>query len=233
MNRIIHVARIQLVNAKMVIGFPLFILLFVLAANIVLFLAAPFPEPEQGSSPTGALMSIYIATMILHVQTMTQMFPYALGMSITRRDFLAAAGLVVVGQALLYGVALSVLRLIETATNGWGVGVAMFDLPFLEVSNPVMQVLVYAGPFLLLSFAGLWAGVVYQRWGQLGVWILSLSLAALLIGAAALVGWRNWWPEVGSFFADTPTPVLLFVYPVVLAAVFAGSTYFTTRRATA
>lgn len=233
MNRIIHVARIQLVNAKMVIGFPLFILLFVLAANIVLFLAAPLPEPEQGSSPTGALMSIYIATMILHVQTMTQMFPYALGMSITRRDFLAAAGLVVVGQALLYGVALSVLRLIETATNGWGVGVAMFDLPFLEVSNPVMQVLVYAGPFLLLSFAGLWAGVVYQRWGQLGVWILSLSLAALLIGAAALVGWRNWWPEVGSFFADTPTPVLLFVYPVVLAAVFAGSTYFTTRRATA
>lgn len=230
MNRLIQVARIQLVNARMVIGLPLFILVCVLAANIVIFLAVAGSNPAQDNF-TGALMSIYIATLALQVQTMTQMFPFALGISVTRRDFLASTALVVTGQALLYGIAIWVLRLIERGTGGWGLDMTMFDLPFLEAGNPVAQILVYTAPFLMLSFMGLWAGIVYQRWGQLGVWILALSSGAVLVGLVALVGWQQWWPEVFSFFADTPTFMLLAVYPTLLALVFAGTTYATSRRA--
>lgn len=230
MKRIIHVARIQLVNARMVIGMPLTVLLCVLAANVVIFLAVS-GTTDTANNNTGALMSIYIATLALHVQTMTQMFPFAMGMSVTRRDFLASTGLVVVGQALLYGIVIWVMRLIERTTAGWGLDMTMFDLPFLEVGNPLVQILVYAAPFLTLAFAGLWAGIVYQRWGQLGVWILALSSGAVLVGLAALVGWQQWWPEVGSFFADTPTFMLLAVYPTLVAAVLAGLTYATSRRA--
>ncbi|OLT45490.1 hypothetical protein BJF85_18595 [Saccharomonospora sp. CUA-673] len=230
-NRILNVARIQLVNKVMVIGLPLFILLCVFAVNLALFLAVPFPEPEDGMAMTGAVISIYIATAIVHVQTMSQTLPFALGMSITRRDFVFAAGAVVVGQALLYGVVLWVMRLLERATGGWGVNVAMFDLAFMETANPLTQILVFAAPFLFVSFCGLWAGIVFQRWGQLGVWVWILSFAAVLVGATAVVGWQDWWSSVGSFFTDTPTVVLLGVYPTVIAVVFAAATYATSRRA--
>lgn len=231
MNRILQTARIQLANARMVIGLPLFILVCVLAANVLIFAAVPSSESPTDENITGALMSIYIATMVVHVQTMSQMFPFALGMSVTRRDFVGAAGVVVVGQALLYGIAIWVMALIERVTDGWGLRVAMFDLPFLQASNPAMQILMYAGPFLLLSFAGLWAGIVYHRWGALGVWTMTLTFGALVVGFVALASWRQWWPAVGTFVADTPPPALLVGYPALIGAVFAGVTYLTSRRA--
>ncbi|GAA1250282.1 hypothetical protein GCM10009676_41140 [Prauserella halophila] len=226
--QLVKVARIQLVNARMVLGLPLLVLACVLAANIVIFMAIQMPgEPAI----TGALVSVYIVTLVTHIQTMTQMFPFALGISVTRRDFVAAAGLVVVGQALLYGVIIWVMALIEGATGGWGLGLAMFDLPFLQESNVVTQVLVYAGPFLLLSFAGLWAGIVFHRWGQLGVWVLGLALGALLVGLMALVGSQGWWQQVFDFFAETPTLLMFAGYPTLIAAILAAATYATSRRA--
>lgn len=231
MNQILQVARIQLVNARMVIGLPLFILLCVLAANVVIFLAIPWPESDDGSRSTGALMSIYIATLVVHVQTMSQMFPFALGMSVTRRDFVAAAGTVVVGQSLLYGIVLWAMQLLERATDGWGLRIGLFDLPFLETGNPLAQILVYAGPFLFVSFAGLWTGIVYQRWGQLGVWGLVLGLGALAVGFVALVGMQDWWSPVGSFFSDTPAVAMFAGYPVLIAVLLAGATYVTSRKA--
>lgn len=231
MTQLLKVARIQLVNARMVLGLPLLVLACVLAANIVIFMAIQAPSSPGDSPMTGALISIYIVTLVTHVQTMTQMFPFALGLSITRRDFVASAGLVVVGQALLYGVIIWVMSLLESATGGWGLDLAMFDLAFLQQSNVVTQILVYTGPFLLLSFAGLWTGIVYQRWGQPGVWVLVLSLGALLVGLLALIGWQDWWQPVFDFFAETPTLLMFAAYPAVIAAVLAAATYATSRRA--
>ncbi|GAA1196506.1 hypothetical protein [Prauserella alba] len=231
MTQLVKVARIQLVNARMVLGMPLLVLVCVLAANIAIFVAIGTASPPEGATVTGALVSIYIVTLVTHVQTMTQMFPFALGLSVTRREFVAAAGLVVFGQALLYGVIIWLMSLLERATGGWGLGFAMFDLPFLEGSNVVTRILVYAGPFLLLSFAGLWTGIVYQRWGQPGVWALVLAFGALVVGLMALIGWQGWWQQVFDFFAETPALLLFAVYPALIGVVLAAFTYLTSRRA--
>src|SRR5699024_7500775 len=62
-NRPLRVVRIQLVNAPMVLGLPVFVLLIALLANIVIFAAIGEVAPPEGRV-TGALMSIYIVVLI-------------------------------------------------------------------------------------------------------------------------------------------------------------------------
>ncbi len=231
MSRMLSVARIQLVNAPAVLGMPWLILGLAFLANLAIFAATGDPAPPGGEN-TGALMSIYIVVLIAQLQTMTQVFPFTLGLSATRRTFFAATSLVVAGQALAYGIVLYLLLQLERATAGWGLSVNFFGLPFLEQDNPVLQVLVYAVPFLFLSFLGVFIGVVFKRWGQMGMYVLSVGTGVLIVGLGLLANLLGWWPAMGRFVADQSTFTLLAGYPLVLAVLMAGAGYLAIRRAT-
>lgn len=232
MSRIWRVVRIQLVNAPMVLAFPVGILALVLAFNIALFAVISDNAPPDERT-TGAIVSIYIVMLVAHLQTMTQVFPFALGLSVTRRAFFAATSTLVAGQALAYGILLYLLKLLEEATNGWGVQVQFFTLSFLLDDNPLLQILNYTVPFLFFSFLGVFIGVVFKRWGQPGVYVTTISAGLALAVAAILATWQEWWPAIGRFFTDQSSVALLAGYPVVLAALFAGGGFLLLRRATA
>ncbi|MGH3903341.1 MAG: hypothetical protein ACRDTE_03975 [Pseudonocardiaceae bacterium] len=231
MSRVLSVARIQLVNAPVTIGMPWLILGLAFLVNLAIFGAAGSATPPEDHT-TGALMSIYIVVLIAQLQTMTQVFPFALGLSVTRRTFFAATSLVVAGQALVYGIVLSLLLQLERATAGWGLSLNFFGLPFLRQDNAVLQVLVYAVPFLLLSFLGVFIGVVFKRWGQMGMCVMSIGSAVLAAGLVILATLQEWWPSMGRFIADQSTFTLLAGYPLALAVLIAGVGYLTIRRAT-
>ncbi|HEX2301649.1 MAG TPA: hypothetical protein VHH34_24615 [Pseudonocardiaceae bacterium] len=232
MNRVLNVARIQLVNAPVIIGMPWLILGLAFAANLAIFGTAGGEIPSEGHS-TGALMSIYIVVLITQLQTMTQVFPFALGLSVTRRTFFAATSLVVTLQALGYGIVLYLLLQLERATEGWGLSLNFYGLPFLLQDDPVLQVLVYAVPLLFLSFLGVALGVVFKRWGQLGLYVLGAASIVLVGGLAALATMLDWWPALGRFLADRTALGLLVGYPLVLAVLIATTGYLLIRRATA
>ncbi|WP_028661400.1 hypothetical protein [Saccharomonospora saliphila] len=230
MPRMVRVARIQLVNSLAVLGLPVVILLGVLLGNILIFggmRAAEADEPVV----SGALSSIYIVMLVVHLQTMTQMFPFAVSLSVTRRDFFGATTLIVLGQSVAYGLLLTLLAPIEEATGGWGVNMSMINVPFLAHDNVLAQFLAFTAPFLLTSFLGIWFGIVFKRWGQLGVWVLGLGCAALVVGFVSLVSWQRWWPAVGEFLAGHPALALQAAYPALIAVVLAGAGYLTARRA--
>jgi hypothetical protein len=231
MKRVYDVARIQAVNWFWIFAFPLVLLLVILLLNLGIFAAIGEVAPPDGRS-TGALMSIYFVMVVTHLQTMTQVFPFALGLSVTRRAFYAGTGLVVGAQSVLFGVLLVVFGRIEAATDGWGLDLRFFGLPFLLQDNLLAQWLVYTVPFLTLSAVGVFAGVVFKRWGQPGVYVLTLGSAVLLAGAAMIVTWQRWWPAVGSFFTDQPTFALLAGYPLVIAVVLGAGGWLALRRAT-
>jgi hypothetical protein len=71
-----------------------------------------------------------------------------MGISATRKAFYAAVTAYAAGQALLFGLAVSLLSVVERATDGWGVALGFFRLPLLETGNPLTQMLVYAVPSL-------------------------------------------------------------------------------------
>jgi hypothetical protein len=232
MRRVLDVARIQSMNWLAIFGMPLAVLGAVLLVNVVGFAVSSADATEPDSRSTGAILSIYLVMLIAHVQTITQAFPFAIGMSVTRRAFYSGTALLVTAQAVVFGIVLLVLGYIEQATGGWGVNVRMVALPFLVESNPFAQWLVYAVPFLTFSAVGVFAGVVFKRWGAIGVYVLGIGAVLVLGGLATLVTWQQWWPVVGSFFTQQSTFALLTVYPFVLAVVLGGAGWAAIRRAT-
>ncbi|NHD15889.1 MULTISPECIES: hypothetical protein [Actinopolyspora] len=230
MTRLLTVARIQLVNKFAVLGMPLLVLAAVFLINMASYTVLSSPS-AQGEVISGALMSIYCVMLAVHLQTITQVFPFAAGLSVTRRTFYGATALVVVGQSIGYGVLLYLLSLLERATSGWGLRLRFFTLPFLPQDSAPAQLLTYTAPFLLLAFLGVWVGIVFKRWGQPGVYTLVFGIGLLAGTLAVVASWQGWWPSIGRFFVEQPPTALLGGYPLALAVVIAATGYLTLRRA--
>lgn len=230
MRRVVDVIRVQTVNLPRLLAWPLGVLLIAVAFNLALFGSIGDAAPPEGRL-TGALTSIYVVVGVQYVQVMTQLFPFALGLGVTRRAFYTGTVVRVVLEALSYGLLLFLLGLLEGATDGWGVQLQFFSLGILHQDDPLARWLGYVVPFLAISAVAVFAGVVFQRWGQSGVLVATAASVGLLAGAVALVTWLRWWPAVGAFLTGQSTFVLLAGYPLLIAVVLAGAGWFAIRRA--
>jgi hypothetical protein len=79
---------------------------------------------------------------------------------------------------------------------------------------------------------GVFAGVVFKRWGQAGVYTMTISAGVLLAGLTVLITWRGWWPAVGTWFAGQSSTALFAGYPLVLALLLGAGGWLAIRRAT-
>lgn len=228
-NRTVNAARLQLVP-PLTRYLPWAVLGTSFAINLLIYsLLSP---ADRAHGQTFGLASIYVVFFIAYIRAMAQVFPFALGLGVTRRRFYTATALLAVAESVAYGVILYLLRLIEDATGGWGVSMRFFGIPYLVQDNPLLQILVYAVPLGLLAFVGVWAGGVFKRWGVNGVYTLVIAAIVVLGGLAALVTWRHWWTALGSWFADQSPLTLLAGLPAALAVLLAGASFLTIRHAT-
>jgi hypothetical protein len=228
MNRVFDVARIQLVNWFVVLVFPL----AVLACLPVLGLIIDSINNGLTDHQIFVLPSVYLMIGVTHLQTMTQVFPFTLGLSVTRRTFYAATTLVVAAQAMLFGLVLLGLEQIERTTGGWGRHLQVYGLDYLLQDNLVAQWSAYTVQFVTVSALAVFAGAVFQRWRQTGIYVALVGSVSLLAGAGALITTQDWWPAVGRFFAGQPALALVAGYPLALAAVIGGAGWLVIRRAT-
>lgn len=231
MSEVLGVVRIQLVNWRYGYGMPLGILALVLGLNLALFASIGDVVPADGRG-TGALMSIYIVVGVGYLQVMTQTFPFALGLSVTRRAFYAGTALRAAVEALGLGALVLLLSVVERAAGGWGIGLKFFVIDALVVDGPLLQWLVYAVPFAAISALGIFAGVVFKRWGQVGAYALSIAPLVVVAGLIVLISLRGWWPAVGGWFAGQSTLALAAGYPLVLALLLGAAGWLAIRRAT-
>lgn len=229
MRRVLDVTRVLTVSWFWTLAFPVVLIVAVLLLNLALF--AVVGTGDEGTS-IGAAMALYIALGITHLQTMTQSFPFALGMSVTRRTFYAAVALLVTAQSVGYGLLLMLLARLEVATGGWGIDLAVFALPFLPQDDPLVLWLAFAVPLLATCALAVFLGGVFVRWGPPGVWAVLLGGAVVLVGVAALIGWLDAWAAVGTFLASRSPVTLAAGYPLVLALLLGGAGWLVLRRAT-
>ena len=231
MNRLLALARIQFLNWRLALAMPLGLLALVLGINLAIFASIGDAAPPEGRT-TGALMSIYIVVGVGYLQSMTQVFPFVLGLGVTRRAFYSATALLAVVEALGYGALMLLFSVLERATGGWGLGLDFFAIDFLVVDDPLLQWLVYSVPFAALASLGIFTGVVFKRWGQVGVYAMTIAFSVVLAAAAVVVSWRGRWPALGGWFADQGTTARCGVYPLVLALLLGGAGWLAIRRAT-
>ncbi|MET0189462.1 MAG: hypothetical protein ABW212_10710 [Pseudonocardia sediminis] len=231
-NRVLTAARLNVVDARTRLSMPWLVLGAAFLINLLVYGLIRANAGEAGDASTGALAALYFFMAAAYIQTMTQTFPFALSLGVTRRNFYLGASLIVVVESVLHGVLLTVLLAVERATGGWGLSLQFFGVAFMVQSNPVLQIVVYTVPLIALGFLGLLVGTVFRRWGQTGMYIGSIGSTLVLGGLAALVTWQQWWGSVGEFLVATPNLALVGVYPLVLVVLAAAGGFLLVRRAT-
>ena len=231
MNRIREVVRLQMPSWPQILGWTWCMTAVSFGINLLGFLANR--DPGDGVTTTGGVASLYGVAIGMATVSVTQIFPYALGMSVTRREFYLAWSLLAVVQSVAYALVLVLLRAVEQATGHWGVGMRYFGLPFMDDANPVLLLLGYAVPMLVVTHLGILLGTLHVRWGTTGV-LASLTLTVTALGlTAALITWTRQWHAIGRWALDQPPTALLAGWPILVAAAFALGGYALIRRATA
>lgn len=228
MDRVLVAARLHTVRPLLALGMPWLVVACAFAVNAVFFGVTAISEADGAS--TGGLLALYFTVLALHVQAMTQLLPFGMGMGLSRRAFYLGSALAAAVQALGYGILLTALAALERATGGFGLGIRFWQPSPLDVSNPVLQVLVYG--VLLLAFAAVGAGlgIAFKRWGPLGMYALAIGFAVALIGTLMLIGWLDAWATVGQWFGERSQLTLVLGVPLAFALVVGGLSWLGLRR---
>jgi hypothetical protein len=228
MDRVLQVTRLHFIHAMPVLALQWLIVGLAFALNLAVWHLTPAGEQDGGF--TGGVLALYITLMIGYVQSVTQLLPLAMGMSVSRRSFFLGTVVVALAEAVLYGVALSVLVTVEGATNGWGAGLSFWAPGILDVDNAALQVLVSGTLVLVFALVGIGLGVVSKRWGPSGVWFLSLGSLVLTSALVIVITWLDAWRATGTWLAAQSVTTLAIGLPAVLALAVAAASFAGIRR---
>ena len=229
MTALVKVARLHLVDRFSYTWLVWGILALTFAINLAIYAVIPLTQP--GGNFTGALISIYIFMVVIGLQAATRFLPFALTLGVSRRTYYLGTVLLVVSLSALYAAILTALWALEGATSGWGLQLHFFRVPWI-LDGPWYQVLVTTFVLLALVFLfGLWAGLIFRRFGLIGTVVFFALLVIAGVAAALLVTWRQWWPAVGSYLSDLNVLAASGMLALVAAAI-AGGGYLTIRRIT-
>ncbi|MDQ0095867.1 hypothetical protein [Paeniglutamicibacter psychrophenolicus] len=230
MNRVVKVARMQLINKWSFLGIPMVILVASTLMTFAIWALLP-ASAREGTLYSGSGQAVMWYFLALGIQSLTFTFPFSQAMSVSRRTFyLGTLGLfatIAMGYAILY----YLLGLVEKATGGWGFNGQLFALGWIAGNNAAIQILFYFVAMVLLFMIGFWAATVYMRWKATGLLIAGIGFAVVLLGLVALATLNDAWPQVGAWFAAMQVLGLSIVLGG-LCVLLAGGSYLTLRRAT-
>jgi hypothetical protein len=221
--------------ARYVIPWPVYLagpwLILAVVFLINLLIAAGVPLSPGTQYRTGALSSIYLCMLFYTAIVSYQQTPAALALGVSRRSAYAGTAILVLVQAAVSAVGLTILQLIEGATSGWGVAMHFFRVPYLFAGPWYLTWLTSFVGLVLMGVWGIWFGLVYRRWNLIG--LLGFCAAqAFVLAAAIVIAFRaNAWHTIAHFFTgltiDGLTGLLAALTVVLLAGGFA-----TVRRVT-
>ena len=227
MSTWISVARYQLTDRYVVVVSPWLILTlnFLITAAIVV----GNPARPGHVAYTGAVASIYVVLIVNGALSISRQLPFALALGLSRRSYYIGTALFAVALAAVYGLALTVLQLIERATGGWGLRMEFFRVPYLFAGPWYLTWLTsFVGLALMLAW-GMWFGIVYRRWNLAG--LLSFIAVQALAAVLLIIGMAHDWPSVGRFFTTLTIGGLTGLLAALTVALLAGG-YATVRRVT-
>ena len=235
MRTSVNIARYHLVRPVIYLGLPWAIMAFDFLVNLVIFTLIPRGGPVAAHNPahhdTGAIAAIYVFFFIMGVFAIGQSLPFGLTLGVSRRSYYTGTALLAVLLACADGLALTALQAIERVTDGWGVNMGFFRVPYL-LDGPWYQTWLTSFVGLALLFVyGMWFGIVYRRWSLFGTLTFVAAQVTVLLGAALVITWAHGWTGVGHFFTGLTIAGLTGLLAVLAAALLVGG-HATIRRAT-
>jgi hypothetical protein len=234
-SRILNVVMLHTTNPWTTIILPWLITLAIFGLNYAIWALvsrAAGPDLEADAfANNGGVTWILVYMMVVAIQAMSASFRFALGMSVTRRDYYLGSALYFVILSAVYAAGFTALGWIERVTNGWGVG-GYFFAPFGSDSQPLwLHAYAFLVLLLMFFFVGAASAGVWMRWKVSGLLTELLGIAVILVGLAWWVTEASAWGTVGEFFTgNSPFAILSWTLPVTVGAGLAG--FALLRRAT-
>ncbi|WP_405219074.1 hypothetical protein [Agrococcus sp. Ld7] len=222
--RIRNVIQLHTVNRLQAFGWPLLIMCFSLAIVLAIgALVTNLGGPEarvgmnQGMQYNGAIFALLGPLIGFGFTAMGQYFPLALGLGLTRREFAAGTTAVFIGNAAFYAVIITIGKVIEVATGGFGLSIRFFDVVYTGLGEWWQTLIQTFLLILAVMLLGAAITTAFHRWGQSFLWIfwLSLAVVVLALGAGfvlsdgfraiavdiAAMGWLPWMGVVAALGA--------------------------------
>jgi hypothetical protein len=184
----------------------------------------PVPVP-------GAVGGIYLVFGIVGVLSIARSLPFAFAVGVSRRAYYAGTVLLAVSLAVIYGLLLALLAVLEQASGGWGIGLEFFRVDYI-LAGPWYVVWLTSSVLLALMFAyGMCCALVYRRWNLFG--LIGFLAAQVLGGAVFLIaaGRADAWTAIGGFFTSLTVTGLTGLLAALTALLLAGG-YAAMRRIT-
>ncbi len=226
-TRIWRVVRLNLVNKWTTIWVPVMIMAFIWLVNwliwwIIWGATAPADRANamDGTQWSGGAFYVFVYMLVVGIQVISATFPFALGYSVTRRDFSLGSGLTFLLLSAGYSIGFTALSFVEEWTNGWGLGGHLFtSVYFFGESFGGRLFIVFSG-MLFLFAVGAFSATLFMRWRMYGVLVMLAVLTLVIVGAVALITFTGSWPVVGTWFVSSgPVGVTAWLLvPTVLAA---------------
>lgn len=195
--RIRNVIQLHTVNKLQAFGWPLLIMCFSLIIVLIIGgivtglgtasgdLAAAREGMNMGMQYNGAIFALLGPLIGFGFTAMGQYFPLALGLGLTRREFALGTLAVFAGNAAFYAIIITIGKVIEVATGGFGLDIRFFDVIYTGL-GPWWQTLIQT--FLLILVVALIGAAIttaFHRWGQSFLWIFWISLVLVVLGVGA------------------------------------------------
>lgn len=197
--RIRNVVQLHTVNRLQAFGWPLIIMVMSLVVvliigALVLNVAGSMGESDladaregmnQGMLFNGAIFALLGPLIGFGFTAMGQYFPLALGLGLTRREFAAGTALVFVGNAAFYAAIVTIGKVIEVATGGFGLGIRFFDVVYTGTGEWWQTLIQTFLLILTVMLVGAAITTAFHRWGQSFLWVFWIALAVVVLGVVA------------------------------------------------
>jgi len=237
-NRALSVVKLHLANPWATITFPWIVMLTIIALTVLVWMvvlanipdASDQAKAREGFGYSGSSGFIFVYMIVVAVQSINTMFPFAQGYGVTRRNFAIGTAAYFVLLSAFYAAGLTILSIIEDATNGWGVGGSIFSVGYFG-DTPAQRLFVFFAILVLFFFSGSAIAAIYLRWKAFGITTFFIALSFVLVGLAALITALRGWDDVGAWFAATGL-VGSFAWSFVISLLAAVGGYAVLRRTT-
>ncbi|MGN6326907.1 ABC transporter permease [Pseudolysinimonas sp.] len=234
-SRIGSVIRLYFANPMTIAVTPFIVLAAIFLLNLAIWAIVVISSPgktdfAEGFSYSGSTAWIFFYMAVVAIQAMNNTFRLALGYGATRRDFSLGSSVVFVAMSAVFTATITVLGLLERATNGWGLQGRMFT-PVYFGENWGERIAVIFCLFLFFTFTGSAFGSVFVRWGRNGLLIFGGILLAIVVLAGLVIALLDAWSAFGRWL-DASLPLGLALWSLVPTAVFAVAGFLILRGAT-
>lgn len=205
---------------------PWMVVIFSLLINVSI--AAMVNKTEAFN--TGGILSIIIFMLVAGIVNTAQTFPFSIDLSIRRKDYFTGTIMAFLIACILTSSLMTLFSFLESqVTGGWGYNVHFFSLLDYINPNKFWQLWCYFSILVSGMMFGFAISSLFQRAGKTGLYAFFTIIGLLLTVFALLFTQLNLWAPVFLYLGGHLEIVIWSM--LVLAILFAASSYFLLRRA--